>query len=95
MKINFKIKFQLILVFFIFVLIGVNIYLFGQSLILGEAILKMEQEINRLKIENYELEKKLFSLTSLESLKKQAEKLGFTHQPMPFYVGNLKYAFNQ
>jgi len=90
MKINFKIgTIFLILIFF---LLAANVYLFTKSLFLGDGISRIEKEIDKLRVENYELEKELYSLTSLQNLTELASLLGFTNESEPIYLDNLKYA---
>jgi cell division protein FtsL len=91
MKLNFKVTIIFLIVFLIFL----NIYLFTQSLFLGDNILKIEKEISKLKLDNSKLEKKLFSLTSLQNLIKESSLLGFTKESEPIYLDNLKYASRQ
>lgn len=89
MKFNIKTTVIGLIIF----LIVINIYLCVQSLFLGETILKLEEDIKKLSLENLQLEKKVFSLNSVESLEKKAQTLGFTKKAEPIYLENLKYAF--
>lgn len=92
---SIRLDLKLVTGFLILVLILVNIYLFTQSLFLGDDILKIEKQIKQLRVENSKLEKKLFSLTSLQNLAEKASRLGFTKEAEPIYLDNLKYAFRQ
>lgn len=88
MKFNLKYIFGLL----ILSLIGINIYFFVKTVALGDTIVKTEREINKLRIENSEMEKKLYSLNSLQNLRSLASNLGFTKESEPIYLDNLKYA---
>lgn len=88
MKTNFKLG----IIFLIFFLLVTNICLFTKSLFLGDNNLKIEKEINKLKIVNSELEKELSSLTSIQNLTEVASLLGFTNKSEPIYLENFKYA---
>jgi len=88
MKINFKLG----TIFLILFLLATNVYLMTKSLFLGDSILRIEKEIDKLKVENSELEKELYSLTSLQNLTELALPLGFTNESEPIYLDNLKYA---
>lgn len=88
MKFNIRTTIIALIIF----LIAINIYLCVQSLFLGETILKLEEDIQKLILENSQLEKKVFFLNSVESLEKKAQSLGFTKKAEPIYLENLKYA---
>lgn len=88
MKINFK----FLSIFIIFLLLVANIYLFTNSLFLSDNTSKIEKDMSKLVIENSELEKKLYSLTSLQNLTKISAFLGFTDKSEPIYLDNFKFA---
>lgn len=89
MKFDFK-PAVIILVFF---LVSLNIYMFAKTVVIGDEILRIEKNIKKVKIENSDLEKKLYSLSSIRNLEKTAVILGFTEKSEPFFLKNLNYAF--
>lgn len=87
-------SFKPITISLIIILVVVNSFFFVKTLFLGDNLLKMEKEIKRLKIENSELETKLYSLNSLQHLQKVAARLGFTKKQDLLYLENLRYALS-
>jgi cell division protein FtsL len=83
---------KLFIILLVLCLLGSNAYIFTKTLFLGDNILKIEIDSEKLKIENSDLEKKFYSLTSLKNLTELASSLGFTKQSEPIYLDNLKYA---
>lgn len=90
-----KIDLKIVVIIVFFLLIGLNIFLFTKGLILTEAVNHLEKETKRLKLENNQLERELYFESSLSQLKKKAKAMGFTKKAEPFFLENLKYAFNQ
>jgi cell division protein FtsL len=76
----------------IFGLFLINIILFGKSVILADNIQKIDTQIQKTIEENRELEKKAYSISSLETLDKMAANLGFTKKAEPLYLKTLQFA---
>lgn len=88
MSINIKTTISLVAIF----LIAINIYLFAKSALLGDEIQKIERDISKIKVANSELEKKLYTASSLQNLEQVANDLGFTKKTEPLFLDNLNYA---
>lgn len=78
-------------VFLIMFLITLNGYFFVKTMILGNSLIKIEKEMKKLKIENSEIEKKVYSLNSLQNLQGIASSLGFVKNAELFYLESLKF----
>lgn len=76
----------------IFILFIVNVILFSKSVILSDSIQNLESNIQKVKMENEELEKQMYSAKSLDNLDKLAPELGFTKKAEPLYLESLRYA---
>lgn len=87
-----RLNLKYIIGFVLFILLLINIYLWTKSIVLGDSIRKMEIETAKLKVENEELERKVYSLGSLQNLEQAAGRLGFTKRSEPIYLESLKYA---
>lgn len=88
MKLNFK-----------YIIVGVSSFLFIVNIAfcvminnLGDTIKKSEKDTATLAVQNQELERKLFTMSSRQNLSLQAEILGFTKTADPIYLDSLKYA---
>lgn len=90
-----KIDLRLVVIIIFLLLLSANIFLFTKGLILTEAVNRLEKETQKLKVENSQLEKELYFQSSLTQLKKKAKAMGFFQKAEPFYLENLKYAYNQ
>ena len=88
MKINLKYLTGLIVGF----LLIVNVCFCVSLNNLGENIKKTEKEITTFKLQNQDLEKKLFTEQSRQNLNEQAKILGFTRVAEPIYLDSLKVA---
>ncbi len=69
-----------------------NVYVYTKSIVLGDQIVKLENSINTLKLENAEYEKKIYSFNSLQNLNAVSENLGFTQKAKPMYLDSFHYA---
>lgn len=83
---------KIALIIIIVSLILSNGYFFIKTIAVADKVLKIEKETRKLKIENAELKKTLYSAYSVKQLSAMAHKLGFTQKPQLLYIGNLKYA---
>lgn len=88
MKINLKYLTGFVVVF----LLIVNVCFCMSLNNLGENIKRTESETSQLKLQNQDLEKKLFTDQSRQNLNLQAKILGFTKQAEPIYLDSLKVA---
>ena len=82
---------KLSLIVLIFSLMTINIIMFARTVSVSDSIVKIEVETQRLKIENQQLEQKLFLLSSLTRIDKVADYLGFTQGPQVLELDPLKY----
>lgn len=73
-------------------LLSINIVLFSKTIIIGDGVAKLENNIHQLRISNMELQQKLYTMNSLERLSKAAQELGFTKDAQPITLNNLTYA---
>lgn len=73
-------------------LLIINVVLFSQTIVIGDNIAKLEQDIHQVKINNMELEQKLYTVNSLENLAKIAPSLGFTKDAQPTSLDNFTVA---
>lgn len=80
--------------FFLILVLG-NIYIFIGGMTLSNEISRYEKEINRLNLENIDLEKKAYELSSLRHAASMAAQLSFTKKSQPLYLDNIKYALNR
>jgi hypothetical protein len=89
----------LVLKHFIFITLVIlllcNIFVFLQSIKLGDQINKYEKEINRLHQENLILENNVYEVDSLQYASSMAAMLNFTQKAEPTFLDELKYARNQ
>jgi hypothetical protein len=88
MKINLKYATVLIVGF----LLIVNVCFCVRLNDLGEDIKSTEKETAQLKLQNQDLEKKLFTDQSRQNLNDQAKILGFTKNAEPINLDSLKVA---
>ncbi|OGK27096.1 hypothetical protein A3C28_04910 [Candidatus Roizmanbacteria bacterium RIFCSPHIGHO2_02_FULL_39_9] len=77
------------------ILLFCNIFVFLQSIKLGDQINKYEKEINRLHQENLVLENNVYEVDSLQYASSMAASLNFTQKAEPTFLDELKYARNQ
>lgn len=77
----------------VFISAILNMYFFVSTMTLGDKALKIEQTIKRIRSENNELEKKLYSVDSIHNLQKRAKQLGFSKKSSLIRIDSLKYAF--
>lgn len=77
------------------ILLLCNIFVFLQSIKLGDQINKYEKEINRLHQENLILENNVYEVDSLQYASSMAAMLNFTQKAEPTFLDELKYARNQ
>ncbi|OGK19287.1 hypothetical protein A3D80_00260 [Candidatus Roizmanbacteria bacterium RIFCSPHIGHO2_02_FULL_40_13b] len=76
----------------ILILLVTNIVLFAKGIVMADTAQKIQITIERLKIENNQLQTKLYSSSSLDKLDKTAQSLGFTKIASPLYLENPRYA---
>ena len=76
----------------VFVLFTINVILFAKTIILTDAITKLESEMEKNKIENRELERQLYTAQSLDRLNKQAVRLGFVKKAEPIPIDMVRFA---
>lgn len=88
MKLNFK----YLTIITVGLLLIVNVCFCVSLNNLGENIKSTEKETSQLKLQNQDLEKKLFTDQSRQNLKDQAKILGFTKTAEPIYLDSLKVA---
>lgn len=88
MKINFK----YLTIISVGLLLAVNVCFCVSINNLGEDIKSTERETAQLKLQNQDLEKKLFTDQSRQNLKDQAIILGFTKTAEPINLDSLKVA---
>jgi len=69
-----------------------NITVFAKSVQLSDNIVTLETDIQKVKKENVELEKKLYSQNSMENLEIMAKQLGFLKQAGPISLDDQHYA---
>lgn len=69
----------------IVILIVVHSYFFIKTMTIADSLLKIEREIRQLEIENAELEKKLYSMDSIQRLTHIAPLIGFTGKARVLY----------
>lgn len=80
----------------IFVAMSVfHIYLFISGISLGEEINKFETSTKKLKQNNIDLEKELYSVESLNNAASVAARLKFTKKASPVYLDNLGIALRK
>lgn len=87
--------FKYIIVIIFFVLVASNLYIFVSSMTLSESINYYETQTRKLKQSNMDLEKKLYSLDSLQYAVTLASKMDFTNKAEPFYLENLGFALKK
>ncbi|MGB4966215.1 MAG: hypothetical protein WBO77_03865 [Microgenomates group bacterium] len=73
-------------------MIGVNIYLFAQGIVVSDNVQKLELSTQKLKTENSELQAKLYNINSLSNLELIAQDLGFTQKSQPLFLDTPAYA---
>ena len=88
-----KIHLPLALIFAL--LCAMQVYLFLSGITLGDEINHFEKETKKLKSDNLDLEKKLYSVESLTHAASQAASLNFTQKATPIYLNNLGIAMNR
>ncbi len=88
-------KFQLPIILLFVVLSAVHVYLFVSGIKLGSEINQFEKETKKLKSENIDLERKLYSVESLSNAASQAAALEFSKKSTPLYLNNLGIALNR
>ncbi|MDH7476641.1 MAG: hypothetical protein QHH09_04270 [Microgenomates group bacterium] len=77
-----------------FVLFIANIYIFVCGIKLSNEINYYETEISKYSLENKELEKKVYDLSSLKYAASMAAELNFVVKAKPLFLENIKYALN-
>lgn len=85
---------HIVWVFFLALLVG-NIGLFISGIRLSSDINRFETEIGTLRVENQDLEKKVYQIESLSYAASVSATLGYTKKAMPFYLENLAVALNR
>ncbi|HLL61006.1 MAG TPA: hypothetical protein VK338_04770 [Candidatus Nitrosocosmicus sp.] len=76
-------------------LLSLNIFLFSQSIVIGDNVAKLEKDIHQMKISNMELQQQLYTVNSLENISKLADALGFTKDAQPVNLHSFTYALAQ
>ncbi len=74
------------------ILFAINIYLYAQSVVIGDQVNKTEKEIKVIKNINQDLTKQIYSINSLASLEEMAKVMGFTKKAEPIFLEGLKVA---
>ena len=74
------------------ILIAANIYLFAQGIVVSDTIQRLEISTEKLKIENSDLQTKLYKINSLSSIDVIANDLGFTKKADPVFLDSPAYA---
>lgn len=87
-----KIKIQYTIIISILTLLVVNIVLFAHSAVLADEAVKIEKDLKKIKLDNLELEKDLYTSISLKNLQYMAPFLGFTKKSQPFFFDNPSFA---
>lgn len=80
---------------FFLILIAGNIYIFLGGMTLSNEIGRYEKETVRLNLENIDLEKKVYELSSFRYAASMAAQLSFTKKSQPLYLDDIKYALNR
>jgi len=88
MKINWKI----FAIGAVITLLSVNIFLFSRSIIIGDNIVKLENDIHQVQLSNMDLEQKLYTLDSLDNLTQEATAMGFTKETQPVNLNSITFA---
>lgn len=73
-------------------MIAINIYLFAQGIAVSDSVQKLELSTQKLKIENSELQAKLYKVNSLSNLEQLALDLGFTQNSQPLFLDTPAFA---
>lgn len=82
-------------IFIIFVLILINISFYINSINLSNELYNLEREIDKLNIENKEIEKKITKINSLVFLASKAAALGLKHEAKFMSLEPEKYALSK
>lgn len=88
-----KLQFPIVLLFA--AICVMHVYLFVSGISFGDEINHFEKETKKLKSENLDLERKLYSIESLTHAASQAAALNFTQKATPVYLNNLGIAINR
>lgn len=83
-----KLHVSRVIIMSIFVFLAVNVFLYTQTIVLGDGLSKLEKKIVMLKQENDELEKKSATLETISRLSIVAENMGFTKQVQASYIND-------
>ena len=89
-----KIAKQGIWIVFIALLLA-NVYVFVSGVALSDEISKFDIETTKLHAENLELEKKLYSVESLNYAASIAAQMNFTNAAPPVYLDQQTFALNR
>lgn len=88
MKLNIT-KLSFTLIFFFLIL---NVFLYTQTIKLGDEVSKIEKEIITLKQQNEDLKKKSASLENIDRLAVIADNMGLDSAAKPIYINNILLA---
>lgn len=87
--------FKGLIVFTFFILIIINIIYYIKAITLSNELLRLENKINELEIENKKIERDIAKIDNIEFLSSKAGELGFKHNLKFWYLQQDKYAFKK
>lgn len=74
------------------VLIAANVYLFAKGIVVSDTVQRLEIATEKLKIENSDLQTKLYKINSLSNMDLIATDLGFTKKAEPIFLNAPAFA---
>ena len=78
-----------------FILLLANVYVFVSGVALSDEISKFDIETTKLHQQNLELEKKLYSVESLNYAASMAAQMNFSNAAPPVYLDEQRFALNR
>lgn len=84
------------IIYFLFVcLVITNVYIFVAGIKSSNELTQMENQLEKFKQENIDLESRLSQVDSLEYAASVAASINFDKRAVPTYLESLKYALNR
>ncbi len=74
------------------ILLGANVFLFAKGIVVSDTVQRLEISTEKLKIENSDLQTKLYKINSLSNMDLIATDLGFTKKAEPIFLDAPAFA---